>query len=108
MIIREKDYLKHYGVKGMKWGVRRKTRKTSSDYNESREIKKKHVSEMSNEELRKLNKRMDLEQNYKRLNPSYAQRGMKYIGTAVATTGTILALQQNSERLIKLGRRFMR
>lgn len=104
-MIREKE-LYHFGVKGMKWGVRRK-RKPSSDYKESRKIKKKHVSEMSNEELKKLNKRMDLEQNYHRLNPSAVQRGMKFVGAVAGATGTILALQSNSDRLIKLGRKFI-
>lgn len=79
----------------------------SQDYKESREIKKKHVSEMSNEELKKLNKRMNLEQDYKRLNPNYVQRGLKFAGAVVGATGTILALQNNSERLIKMGRKFI-
>lgn len=68
--------LAHYGVKGMRWGVRRNAdgstsrtgkRTKSEDYLESREIKKKHVSEMSNQELRKINERLQLEKTYSQL-----------------------------------------
>lgn len=106
MIYRESE-LYHYGILGMKWG-KRKARNISTDHKELRDIKKKHVSEMSNEELRKLNKRMDLEQNYHRLNPSAVQRGLKFAGVVVNATGTILALESNSDRLIKLGQRFIK
>ncbi len=39
------EFLEHFGVKGMRWGVRNaassKKKKTSSDYKEAREITKK-------------------------------------------------------------------
>lgn len=98
------DYKKEY--KSAK--QRLMSERQSSDHKESREIKKKHVSEMSNAELSKLNKRMDLEQNYRRLNPSAVQRGLKFAGAVVGATGTVLALEQNSDRLIKLGKRFIK
>lgn len=116
IVVREKE-LYHHGVKGMKWGIRKdrkssgsrkRSRHESEDYKESRKIKKKHVIEMSNEELRKLNKRMDLEQNYHRLNPSAIQRGMKFVGAVAGATGTVLALQSNGDRLIKLGKNFLK
>lgn len=72
--------LMHYGVLGMKWG-RRKARNTSDDYKKSRSIKKKHVSEMSNQELKQLNERLQLEANYKNLTSrkKKAGYGKKYI-----------------------------
>ena len=33
MIINEDDYLEHFGVKGMKWGVRKKRRESELAYN---------------------------------------------------------------------------
>lgn len=55
------DALIHYGVKGMKWGVRRK-KKTAPV--ESTAPKKK-ISEMSDAELQKKIDRFNLEKRYK-------------------------------------------
>lgn len=58
--------LAHYGVRGMRWGVRKDRggrRKTSADYDEVAPLKKKKVHELSNAELKKLTERMQLEQN---------------------------------------------
>lgn len=70
--------LTHYGVKGMKWGIRRTpsqlghTKKTSSssekkessDDSKSSTTKKKKASEMSYEELNSAIKRLELEKKY--------------------------------------------
>ena len=105
------DELMHYGVLGMKWGKRKaryssKSSKTmSADAKEVSKIKKKKVSEMSNEELRKANNRLQLEQNYSRLNPNTVKKGMMFVGATVATMNTALNLYNNSDKLIKAGRR---
>ena len=49
--------LAHYGVKGMKWGVRKKTRSAS----------RQSISEMSNQELQDLITRGNLEKQYRSL-----------------------------------------
>lgn len=76
------DELEHYGVKGMKWGVRKDRSSKSSGTKkksarlETREKKKKAAAakkaasdpkNMSNDELRRQNERMRLEQEFKRL-----------------------------------------
>lgn len=109
----DNDELYHYGVKGMKWGVRRdrkskssknKTKGWSKDAKNAERIKKKSYHQMSNQELQALNKRMELESNYKRLNPSKISKGMKFVGTAVGTMGTIIALRNNSKQMIDIGK----
>lgn len=98
----------HFGIKGMKWGVRRpegadgtvgsrvraKQRDDtpeSEDSSRARSLKGRSVSSMSNKELSDLNNRLNLEQNYARLTekPSKLQKGLKYVNTGltVAQTG---------------------
>lgn len=83
------EFLQHYGVLGMKWGVRR-NRTSSSDHSRSRELKKKKLHELSDEELRTLNNRLNLEQNYKRLNPSAVDVGSRWVGNYLNKYGNQL------------------
>ena len=53
------DYLTHYGVSGMRWGVR-KSRSNSSDHNRYSEIKKKKLRDMTDEEVRIITRRSQL------------------------------------------------
>ena len=84
------DELKHYGKKGMKWGVRKDGKRTiSDDYKESRVSAKKKQPEMSNAELKRLNERLQLE----RTNRDLQSRGaLQKIKTGTAVAGTILAV----------------
>lgn len=73
------DELYHFGVKGMKWGVRHdKKRVASEDYTRSRDIMKKKPYEMSNRELQEANHRLQLENTYKN-NRSYKGVGKKFV-----------------------------
>lgn len=87
------DCLMHYGVLGMKWG-RRKSRipsrlEKSSDYETAKSLRKKTYKELSNSELKFLNERMQLEQNYKRLNPKGIDRGLRVTNKLLGTVGTL-------------------
>lgn len=66
-----KDFLSHYGVKGMRWGKRNKrsAAKTSSDFRKSRELleRENSPSSLSNKQLKSLNERLNLEQNYSKM-----------------------------------------
>lgn len=78
--------LAHYGIKGMKWGVRRKRGKggrVSSDYSTSRKILKKKISEMSDDELRKLNKRLEMEQKLKKVDPTIVGEGRRRVSQSM-------------------------
>lgn len=108
----ENNALAHYGVKGMKWGVRRNkgrgysknTSGWSKDAKRVNAIKKKSISQMSNEELRTVNKRLQLEQEYNRLNPSNVQKGLNFIKGAASLTGTAVGFYNNSNTLVKAGK----
>jgi len=80
------DELKHYGVRGMKWGQRR-SRLRSHDNALVLPLKKKSAKELSNAELNQAINRMRLEKQYKDLNPKGISAGNKAI-LAVLALGT--------------------
>lgn len=106
----------HYGVPGMKWGVRRSQNKLgridkrskknnwSDDATTAAKIKTKKVSQMTNAELRKLNDRKNLEQNYSKLNPNAIKKGMAVAGVVAGTLGTVAAIYTNGGKVISIGK----
>lgn len=113
--------LAHFGIKGMKWGVR-KERGTgpstagaathspkavltkalakkppiapSSDFTKAQTILKKRPQEMTNEELKHLTSRLNLEKQYKQLNPNVAVRGKLLVAGVIAAGTMALKLHQ--------------
>lgn len=103
----------HFGVLGMKWGVRRKknsvsrkeqkkraNKKTSRDYNETEFLRKRKVKSLSNAQLKKAITRMQLEQQYKQLSKndrSKLQRiGEKFLNDLM-TSSTQIAVNTISK-----------
>ena len=111
--------LYHFGINGLKWGIRRyknsdgsytkagkkRRREEHPDYTNAHT--KKHIREMSNEELKSRNNRLQLEKTYEGLTKDQhiIGRGMKYVGTATAITGSALALYSNADRIISIGKK---
>lgn len=86
------DFIEHYGVIGMKWGVRkdrgvRKGKKQSRSSTEAKRAKelmqkaKRHgVTSLTNKELGDLNKRLELERKFNSISPqaSVYKKGMSF------------------------------
>ena len=125
--------LYHFGIKGMKWGIRRyqnddgtytelgKKRRRSGRIGTKvsnvighrgsktlSQARKTHVDDLSTEELQKIVNRMNLERQYKMLTTSDAVRAMS-IGQRIlaATSGALVAdMVKNGPNKIKAGAAF--
>jgi hypothetical protein len=106
--------LQHYGVKGMKWGVRKKgTGRQSTDYKKTVPLRNRDHRELSNKQIQKVNARINLEQNYSKLNPTKAQIGAKAVKGLLATFTTAasfytLANSPAGKAAINAGKTFLK
>lgn len=123
------DYneLQHWGVKGQKWGVRRYQKKDGSltsagkkrysedssrkssksdDHLRAKALKKKRLSQLSNAELKELNNRMQLEQNYKNLKKQRVNAGQKFVKDVAYETAKSTA-SDYAKKYAKAGISFM-
>lgn len=89
LIEQAKQAIQHYGTKGMKWGVRKKSSR-SAESSETSALRKKKGFQLTNDELKTVNARLSLEQSYSQLNPSTISKGKKAI---LGVAGTIAAVK---------------
>lgn len=105
------DYLKHFGVRGMRWGVRNFRRASSSQSPRSQEaaqafrlqqrVSRSGTSSLSNAELRALVNRMNLEQQYAGLNQKHVSAGRKWVNNMAAQVAQQQAQQFASKYAAK-------
>lgn len=88
------DILEHYGIRGMKWGVRRSRTQIdnspdSPEHTRARELhakaKTSGTRKLTNKDLQDLNARLNLEQNFANLNAKTKQKNA--VATGAAWTG---------------------
>lgn len=122
LTLTHEEYLAHYGVKGMKWGVRKdrrnpvstirsahskaKAKETSKRSSERREIdkirtSKKKAKYMTDDELKKSINRLNLEAQYNRLSFEVYSPGKKFVKDFLLRTGNKAADTVAREYVIK-------
>lgn len=91
---KSEEFISHFGVKGMKWGVRKAAKRAASseDARNAQDAhdksKKAGLHSLSNKELQDLVTRMNLEQQFNRLKPpSAGSKAAKFIGKMLADAG---------------------
>jgi uncharacterized Fe-S cluster-containing MiaB family protein len=85
------EFLAHYGVKGMHWGVRKKSNPASSDSASATATKtaakKQGVHTISNAELQNAIRRMQLEQDFKRLKVNEQSAVTRWVSSTLLEIG---------------------
>lgn len=94
MAMTVEEFIEHHGVKGMHWGVRksRTTRPPSAESRKVSELRKRKPSQLSNKQLQTVNARLNLERNFKQMNPSTVAKGHSAIKGFLAGVGTVTTL----------------
>lgn len=82
------EVLQHFGVKGQRWGVRRRSSSSdSADHLRTKHLRKKRVSQLSNEELQDLARRLNLESQILNLNPPKSKIATKFVTDVLVSVG---------------------
>lgn len=110
------EFLSHYGVPGMKWGIRRRMKSVlrrafgkkkkkpsiddiSEDHKENVSLKKRKINTLSNAELKKLNERMQLEKTYKELTVSQMSPGKRFVSQVLQGAAKQTAINFTSKAM---------
>lgn len=121
------EVIEHYGTRGMKWGVRKNSSggsnvnlqrvgtpplHISEDHARARQLKMTPIHALSNSEVKALNERVRLEQEYARLNPTATQRGKAMTRQFLNDVGLVikvatLATNKDTQQAIENGKRML-
>lgn len=80
------DFLQHYGVKGMRWGQRR-SRNVSTKPVRDKTTYRKAPKQLSDAELNRRIRRLELEKKYNELNQPHKSEGKKYVDDLLKSQG---------------------
>lgn len=94
------DILAHFGILGMKWGVRRPVgpdglvkgprRPKAEDYTRAHQLKKHNIKTLSNKDIKEINSRLQLEKSMRDLKKADLTQGQETV-KAMLGVGTTMA-----------------
>lgn len=102
-VVQHDDVLAHYGVRGMRWGIRKSRIKGAKKWTSAKQAK---IDGMSDDQLRRINNRLRLEKEYRQLTQTRMERYRAKAGKVVeeAAANTLQnALQKNLKKAASLG-----
>ena len=102
-VVQHDDALAHYGVRGMRWGIRKSRIKGAKRWTSKKQAK---IDGMSDDQLRRVNNRLRLEKEYRQLTQTRMERYRAKAGKVVeeAAANTLQnALQKNLKKAASLG-----
>lgn len=95
--------LMHYGIKGMRWGIRKSRIKGAKRWTSKKQAK---IDGMSDDQLRRVNNRLRLEKEYRQLTQTRMERYRARAGKVIEEAAANIlqnALQKNLKKAASLG-----
>lgn len=96
-VVQHDDVLAHYGIKGMRWGIRKSRIKGAKRWTSKKQAK---IDGMSDDQLRRVNNRIRLEKEYRQLTQTRMERYRSKVGKA-AEEAAFNALQNAIQKGLK-------
>ena len=96
-VVQHDDVLAHYGVRGMRWGIRKSRIKNAKKWSSSKKAK---IDGMSDDQLRRANNRLRLEKEYRQLTQTRMERYRSKAGKA-AEEAAFNTLQNTIQKGLK-------
>lgn len=96
-VVQHDDVLAHYGIKGMRWGIRKSRIKGAKRWTSKKQAK---IDGMSDDQLRRINNRIRLEKEYRQLTQTRMERYRSKVGKA-AEEATFNTLQNAIQKGLK-------
>lgn len=113
------QYLMHYGIKGMRWGIRRKRKSSSSKVRKnssvdeankkasnSKATKKEKVTKMDDAELQRILTRLRMETELERLTKQQSTAKIdsivKNLGTVATLTTSAITIYNNMDKIMTM------
>ena len=98
--------LKHYGILGMKWGIRRTPEELGHRREKKEDFRRKDPKKMTDDELRRNLNRVQMERQYESLTKKKSNEGAAFAKRALTTVG-MMAVTSIAVDAIKGGKSYL-